>query len=579
MKFSVVLIARNEEKTLPRLLGSLKNFMESGGEVVVVDTGSSDNTVGVAFMAGCRVYSVGNQYQRVITAKEASAMNKQFVFKGEKAIFKAGDRLFDYAAARNYAATQASNDMVAMPDCDEAYSALDFEKLNNLIEHGAQQFEYNFVFSHDQYGNEAVKFRHSKFYDRRALKWVGIVHEVLTGVEDGTNVDVRVLGEDVIKLEHYQNQETNRSGYLLGLALDCYLNPENDRNSHYLGRELLWKGRPKSAIKELARHVEMKKWPAERAQSLIFIGDAYALLNDEEHAVMHWERAHNLFPGRREAALRLAAFYQVKDKAAEAKTWSEIALSIPDGGFYADNQSHYREWPHEILYWAEWRLWNKEKSKEHWQKCIEMVPNHPKYLHDARFYTELPQVSFILPTLGRPEGLKKAIDSIEQLNYPMELVEIVVDPREEQTVPEKVRDMLTKTKGSHYVFASNDIEFEPDSLIQAVLTSKKEAKGLVALNTGPVAPDEGNICEHFLISQELVSKLGGEIFDTEFHHVGVDNLLWAKAKKEGQATRAEGARVKHNHFSKGAEFDHVYQRGWANAEKDRALLKAKLAAL
>src|SRR6267142_1639782 len=73
------------------------------------------------------------------------------------------------------------------------------------------------------------------------------------------------LPESQIKLEHWQNQETNRSGYLTGLALDCFLNPDNDRNSHYFARDLMWSGRYRSAIREFDRHIAMNKWEAERA--------------------------------------------------------------------------------------------------------------------------------------------------------------------------------------------------------------------------------------------------------------------------------------------------------------------------
>jgi len=64
-----------------------------------------------------------------------------------------------------------------MPDSDEVLTSFDLDKLNKVIENGAEQLEYNFVFSHDQYKNEAIKFLHSKFYDRRKLKWTGRIHE------------------------------------------------------------------------------------------------------------------------------------------------------------------------------------------------------------------------------------------------------------------------------------------------------------------------------------------------------------------------------------------------------------------
>lgn len=49
-----------------------------------------------------------------------------------------------------------------------------------------------------------------------------------------------MLGEEIFKLEHWQNPETNRGGYLKGLAVDCFQHQEKDRNSHYFSREMFW---------------------------------------------------------------------------------------------------------------------------------------------------------------------------------------------------------------------------------------------------------------------------------------------------------------------------------------------------
>ena len=43
--FSVTLIAKNEERSLPSLLASLSEFRARGGEILLVDTGSTDKTV------------------------------------------------------------------------------------------------------------------------------------------------------------------------------------------------------------------------------------------------------------------------------------------------------------------------------------------------------------------------------------------------------------------------------------------------------------------------------------------------------------------------------------------------------
>jgi len=572
--FSVVLIARNEAKTLPRLLESLKDFQARGGEVILVDTGSTDATVAVARSFGVQVTEVGDRFRRVITGIEADAINAKFLIKGEEPVVLKSDSLFDYSSSRNYAASLASNDVIAMPDCDEAYIALDINAINALIADGVQQFEYEFVFSFDEYGNPAIAFRHCKFYDRRVLSWAGIVHEILQGAAKRLYVD-----EHTIKLGHWQNHETDRSGYLKGLALDCFENPENDRNSHYFGREMIWAGRVRSGLLELEHHMLMLKWPAERAQSSIFRGDAFLTIGEDSHGLTAYHTAINIDGDRRTAWIRLAEYYFRKNEPKRVITYASAALTITQGGFYAEDSAHYRHTPHELLYWAFWYVGDKEESARHFALAQSFMPNHPKYLHDQRFYEVLPMVSIMLPQLGRPEGFKRACESVKKLIYPEESIELLVEEGE-GTVPNKVAKMYKAAKGDWIVFASNDIEFTPESLMLALNHAKETGQKLVAFNTGVVSADEGNICEHFIIHRELIEKIGGEIFDTRYWHVGVDNLLWARAKKLDQATRSDDAIVHHYHFSTGkATYDKVYQMGWSKADEDRARLKEDLALL
>ena len=223
--FSVVLIVRNESKTLPRLLKSLEEFKARGGQVCCLDTGSTDDTASIARAWGCKVEEVGDRFVVKVDEEKARVINEKFCANNELPILHAGDRQFDYSSARNYAATLASNDIIAMPDADEVYTKLDIDAIEKAIAEGVQQFEYQFVFSHDEQGRPLIQFLHCKFYDRRVLRWSGVVHEVLQGVATR-----RYFDKDIIFLEHYQNPDTNRSHYLRGLAIDCYEHPDNDRN-------------------------------------------------------------------------------------------------------------------------------------------------------------------------------------------------------------------------------------------------------------------------------------------------------------------------------------------------------------
>ena len=385
VKFSVCLIARNEALNLWRLHKSLAEFQSREGEVILVDTGSTDDTPTVARGLGFKVFEVGEKFIFEIPENLAKNINNQFVAPGEEPIVKGGDKLFDYSAARNYSTRMASNDIVSCPDCDEQYSTLNIDAIERAIDQGFQQFEFHFIFSHYPNGQPAVQFRQCKCYDRRKMHWQGIVHEVLVGAANRT-----YLPPEVLLLEHFQAPQTHRSRYLAGLSLDCYLNQDNDRNAHYLGRELLWNGRPKSAIRELTRHVAMNRWAQERGQSLIFIGDAWMNLGDEEKALESWHRAILADGTRREPWLRIADHFWKKNDPQKTACYAMAALEIPPNDCYCNIGAHYTFEPHERLYWALWWMGQRERSKEHWQKAFNYFPTNPKFISDRQFYEAAP---------------------------------------------------------------------------------------------------------------------------------------------------------------------------------------------
>jgi glycosyltransferase involved in cell wall biosynthesis len=382
-KFSVVLIAKNEEPTLPRLMGSLRHFVALGGEVVLVDTGSTDRTVEVAKDLGCRVDEVGRRFTLTIGEEQAKAINARFAVSGDAPVVAIGDELFGYSAARNYAAKLASRDVVAMPDCDESYSALDVGEIDEAIESGVEQLEYSFTFSHDALGRPLIQFMHSKFYDRRKLRWTGVVHEVLSG-----EARRQYFPPEVIKLEHWQGKSENRGRYLAGLALDCFLNPDNDRNSHYLAREMMYLGRTKSAVAEFKRHVSMGKMPAERAQSMVYLGDCYGVLGIDDQQLRWLHAACDLDHTRREPFIRLAEFYKKKDDALGIACYASAALEIPWNEFYANYAPHYAEVPHDLMYHAKMILGDKEAGEFHYRRALEYDPFSQQHVHDARWFVE-----------------------------------------------------------------------------------------------------------------------------------------------------------------------------------------------
>ncbi len=87
VKLSACVITKNEEKNIPNWLNCMKAVAD---EIIVVDTGSTDNTVQIAKESGARLYH----------------------FKW----------INDFAAAKNYAIEQATGDWIMFLDADETFT-------------------------------------------------------------------------------------------------------------------------------------------------------------------------------------------------------------------------------------------------------------------------------------------------------------------------------------------------------------------------------------------------------------------------------------------------------------------------
>ncbi len=99
MKISQCMIVKNEEHNLQTSLGNLKGIVH---EQIVVDTGSTDNTVEVAQALGATVYHF--------------------------------EWIHDFAAAKNFAIEKATGDWIIFLDADEYFSEEDAQKIPKAIE-------------------------------------------------------------------------------------------------------------------------------------------------------------------------------------------------------------------------------------------------------------------------------------------------------------------------------------------------------------------------------------------------------------------------------------------------------------
>lgn len=146
MNLSVCIITKNEKENLKQCLQKLTGY---GFELVVVDTGSTDGTIPMALEYTDAVYE-----------------------------FPWCD---DFAKAKNYAVSQASNDMVLVLDSDEFVTKIDVVKLEDQLKENAAwvgRIQRKNFMRQNQGEMEALEYI-NRIFNRNLYHYEGRIHEQL----------------------------------------------------------------------------------------------------------------------------------------------------------------------------------------------------------------------------------------------------------------------------------------------------------------------------------------------------------------------------------------------------------------
>ncbi len=219
MKICVYAICKNESQFVERWMSS----MSEADQIVVLDTGSTDDTVE-------RLRSLGAQ----VTVETICPWR------------------FDVARNRSLELVDPDADICVCTDLDEVFHPGWRKALENAWVSGATQATYRYTWSFRPDGGEGVVFWYEKIHARHGYQWVHPVHEVLEWVGPG-QPGLKVSTEG-IQLDHHPDPEKSRAQYLPLLELAVAETPQDDRSVHYLGREYLFRGRWDDCIRTLKRH-------------------------------------------------------------------------------------------------------------------------------------------------------------------------------------------------------------------------------------------------------------------------------------------------------------------------------------
>jgi len=340
-KVCVYAICKNEEKFVDRWVDSMKE----ADKIVVLDTGSEDNTVKRLQELGVEVH--------------------QKVYMPWR---------FDVARNESLELIPKDYEICVCTDLDEVFEPGWKEKLLNVWDDTVTRIRYTYNWSFDEYGNPATTFLLNKIHKREKYIWTHPVHEVLTAKGE----EREVVCKDIV-LNHYPDKTKSRGSYLPLLELSVKEDPEDDRNTHYLGREYMYYLRWEDCINTLKKHLNLKSatWKDERAASMRFIARSYMALNQKEESVNWYKKAIEEAPYLREAYVELAYIYYEEKEFKKAYDYLKKALEIKDKSkSYINEEFTWNSFIYDLLSICAFNLEYYNEALEYVKKALEKDKNN-----------------------------------------------------------------------------------------------------------------------------------------------------------------------------------------------------------
>lgn len=266
MKLSACLIVKNEKDHIIDVLTSLKGV----DEIIVVDTGSVDNTVELAQSMGAQVFT---DYQ----------WND------------------DFAEARNHALSKCTGDWILSIDADEVLEIDGVNKIRNRIAVAGPDI-LHFSVKMTSKGSGQTHNLPRIFRNDGSVKWVGAAHETLYPVQ--TNYT------DIVITYGYSTAHDLDPNRMMRI-LEKQLNKEDytPRDLYYYAREFYYRRDYLKAASLFYKYTTISSWVPEKADACLYMARCYFYTQRGNEAREACNEAIKLNPDFKEALLFMAELH------------------------------------------------------------------------------------------------------------------------------------------------------------------------------------------------------------------------------------------------------------------------------
>jgi len=334
VKISLCMITWNEEDLIARALASAEGLAD---EIILVDTGSRDNTVALAESLGAKIITGADRYHK--------------------------------ANARNQAIEASQGDWVVILDADEEIA--DPVGLRAfLLATDADAVYIRLAFM--QGDAPTLTYSQMRIWRRDAFRYKYRAHEVPVPTDGWGKIE----HTDFVWEHRPPRERAWKVAYTLArLEIDAWENPGDPRPLYYLGRQYVYAGIFESALDTLAKYIELAPKGRDVANAWQYLGRAHGGLGDEDQQIAALFQACAANPARRDWWGELAAIYHNRGQDDTAVGLLRCALEIeaPEkdyATYYWHGSAIY-----DLMARCLWKLQRYEEGEEFAEAALELEPD------------------------------------------------------------------------------------------------------------------------------------------------------------------------------------------------------------
>ena len=305
---SVCMIVKNEEETIARCLECAQKIAD---EIIVVDTGSTDNTKEI-----CKKFT-----------------DKIYDFKW----------CYDFSKARNYSFSKATKDYIMWLDADDVILDSDIDKIIEL-KRELDEKKYDIVKlkydMSDKNGNITMSYYRERILKKsKGYKWISPIHEVIIQSGFVVSKDISITHKKIKESDPKRNliifEKMLENGYIF-----------DARQKFYYARELYYNKKYDKSINEFKEFLSRDDaWIENKITACSDLGYIYITKNEPNNALKYLIKSIEYDFPRPQICCQIAEIYFNKRDYTTAIKWYKTAISqdipIENGGFYVLDFSTY----------------------------------------------------------------------------------------------------------------------------------------------------------------------------------------------------------------------------------------------